>query len=289
LKDKEKSIIDTSIKLFARKGFSSTSIQEIATESGISKGTFYLYFKSKDALLFAILQYYFEKIQKKLSAYENINLSPREKFIKQLHAVFETLIEHKEYIIMHSREQAIPLNEDIKELIFKMHFEMHQLYRAGLLSIYGEKIAPYIWDLSVVFEGLFQSYIKILLVDKNTVNLLKLTEFIMRRMDSITKHIVTDQPILSDEKVETLLNKLAFCFREDNRIKMVLVNMKNELEKMEEKEVLEISLEVIETEVNKENPRVPVIQGMLSNFKGISQLEKYSKEIASFYNFKIQS
>jgi hypothetical protein len=33
------------------------------------------------------------------------------------------------------------------------------------------------------------------------------------------------------------------------------------------------------------SPRIPVIKGMLSNFKGISSLEKYMIEIAAFYGF----
>lgn len=46
--EKNTQIIEAGMKLFANKGFSATSVQEIATESGISKGSFYLHFKSKD-------------------------------------------------------------------------------------------------------------------------------------------------------------------------------------------------------------------------------------------------
>jgi hypothetical protein len=61
--------------------------------------------------------------------------------------------------------------------------------------------------------------------------------------------------------------------------------MRNEIEKMENREALEISLEVLEEEINLKSPRIPVIKGMLSNFKGISSLEKYMIEIAAFYGF----
>ena len=59
--------------------------------------------------------------------------------------------------------------------------------------------------------------------------------------------------------------------------------MRNEIDQMENREALEISLDVLEEEINKQNPRLPVIKGMLSNFKGISTLEKYMKEITAFY------
>ena len=44
-------IIDTSWELFRRKGFGETTINDIIREAGISKGTFYYYFRSKDNLL----------------------------------------------------------------------------------------------------------------------------------------------------------------------------------------------------------------------------------------------
>ncbi|MEH7484704.1 helix-turn-helix domain-containing protein, partial [Neobacillus drentensis] len=106
--EKEKVIIKSGMKLFAQKGFSSTSIQEIATESNISKGAFYLHFKSKDDLLLAILEYIFETIESSRLVFENQDLSPREKFIKQISAFFGTFIGHKEFLIMLSKEQAIP-------------------------------------------------------------------------------------------------------------------------------------------------------------------------------------
>jgi AcrR family transcriptional regulator len=51
---KQANILDTAEELFAQKGFDATSIDEITTSLGIAKGTFYLYFKSKDDILEAV-------------------------------------------------------------------------------------------------------------------------------------------------------------------------------------------------------------------------------------------
>ncbi|CAM4100818.1 hypothetical protein BAPA111461_18685 [Bacillus paramycoides] len=45
------------MKLFATTGINATSVQEIVTACSISKGAFYLYFKSKDELLLATLRF----------------------------------------------------------------------------------------------------------------------------------------------------------------------------------------------------------------------------------------
>ena len=281
---KEKVIIKSGMKLFAQKGFSSTSIQEIATESGISKGAFYLHFKSKDDLLLSILEYIFDTIDSSLLVFENQDLSPREKFIKQLTAFFGTFIGHKEFLIMLSKEQAIPRNEKIKNLFFKKRFESHLIYRKGLVSIYGENTETFSVDLALILEGLFQSYIGLLILEPAEFEIGELSHFLMRRMDSIVKDISADQPFITEQKLEKIL-KSSKQFFETTDVNNIVQKMRNEIEKMENREALEISLEVLEEEINLKSPRIPVIKGMLSNFKGISSLEKYMIEIAAFYGF----
>ena len=47
---------DVALRLWAERGFDQTSVAAIAEEAGIAKGTFYLYFESKDALLLDVLR-----------------------------------------------------------------------------------------------------------------------------------------------------------------------------------------------------------------------------------------
>ena len=47
-------IIESAIKAFARQGFASTRMEDVATESGLSKGLLYWYFKSKEEIIIAI-------------------------------------------------------------------------------------------------------------------------------------------------------------------------------------------------------------------------------------------
>lgn len=49
-------IIDAAIKVFSDQGISNARMDDIAEEVGVSKGTLYLYFKSKDAIISAILE-----------------------------------------------------------------------------------------------------------------------------------------------------------------------------------------------------------------------------------------
>lgn len=53
------------MSLFRSTGFASTTIADIATQAGIAKGTFYLYFDSKDELLGVLWERYVDDLIKK--------------------------------------------------------------------------------------------------------------------------------------------------------------------------------------------------------------------------------
>ncbi len=53
-------IIQAALKLFAHKGFYSTSIADIAKEAGVAKGLIYNYFESKEALMEGVIMHIFE-------------------------------------------------------------------------------------------------------------------------------------------------------------------------------------------------------------------------------------
>ena len=65
-------IITAAEGVFSKKGFSEARMDDIAEETGLSKGTLYNYFKSKDDLIIAILDRIF---QREFRAFEEMDLS----------------------------------------------------------------------------------------------------------------------------------------------------------------------------------------------------------------------
>ena len=48
-------ILSAALKIFSVKGFAATRLDEVAKAAGVSKGTLYLYFESKEALFKAVV------------------------------------------------------------------------------------------------------------------------------------------------------------------------------------------------------------------------------------------
>jgi AcrR family transcriptional regulator len=69
LREKEyriKQIQDSAATLFYKKGYVATTISDISESAEISKGTVYLYFKSKDDLYYSLVEPSLDKLSKKL-------------------------------------------------------------------------------------------------------------------------------------------------------------------------------------------------------------------------------
>jgi AcrR family transcriptional regulator len=54
--ERQKQILEAAITEFARHGFHATRMEDIARASGLSKGAVYLYYRSKDAIIAALLR-----------------------------------------------------------------------------------------------------------------------------------------------------------------------------------------------------------------------------------------
>ncbi|MGM0845100.1 MAG: TetR/AcrR family transcriptional regulator [Bacillota bacterium] len=283
MNEKDMQIIEVGMRLFASKGFSTTSVQEIATESGISKGAFYLHFKSKDDLLLGILQYHFDIINSTIiEETKNID-DPREKLIREQMAVYSHFITHRDLLVMLAKEQAIPRNETVKQLIFEKQMETHQNYRKHIIEIYGSEIEPFSWDITLILEGIIKSYMSVLLFSKQDFDLRSLTEYMLNRLDSMVKDIHKDQPFFTKEKAETVLSNILFS--DQPKLSTVIKNLEEEIDKLDADELM-ITLQVLKEEIGKENPRGPVIQGMLSNFSGYPTLHSYREFISEHFQEK---
>lgn len=90
---KEK-IIQESILLFERKGFSETSIQDIMDAIGATKGTFYYYFSSKEQLLMDIHIGYIDDLLERQATIYNTSATNREKLDQMVKLLIADIKEH---------------------------------------------------------------------------------------------------------------------------------------------------------------------------------------------------
>lgn len=81
--DVKSQILEATDKLLAQKGYRGMTVEDLAREVGIGKGTVYLHFQSKEDIALAHIGNIIERLTDKLSEIAQSQLSPEEK-IKQI-------------------------------------------------------------------------------------------------------------------------------------------------------------------------------------------------------------
>jgi len=77
--DKRRQILDAAIRVFARQGFHSTRVSDIADEAGVAYGLVYHYFKSKDEVLNELFSERWSLLLAAIEEADGSDLSPRAK------------------------------------------------------------------------------------------------------------------------------------------------------------------------------------------------------------------
>lgn len=112
--EKRKKLLDSSYELFVEKGISNVSIAEICQKAGIAKGTFYLYFSSKEDIARALnRRISFTLMQK---AYDEVNRNRKDTFADNVITMANFIIDYfhadTETLKMMRKDFIFPLTVD---------------------------------------------------------------------------------------------------------------------------------------------------------------------------------
>jgi AcrR family transcriptional regulator len=133
--EREQQIIDCAIQVFARRGYSAASVDEIADQAGVSKPLVYLYLESKEGLFLACLR---REEQRLVAAFQDAATGGGTSELRLwagLQAFFGFVADHRDsWAVLH--RQAPDLGPTIAEEIGKARHsildEVHKLVLEGI-------------------------------------------------------------------------------------------------------------------------------------------------------------
>ncbi|MGO5052439.1 TetR/AcrR family transcriptional regulator [Lachnospiraceae bacterium LCP25S3_G4] len=114
-------IVKAAWNLFYKKGYENTTVDEIIAASKTSKGTFYHYFKGKDALL-SSLSYLFDEKYEELTGVINPDLSAYDKLMFLNHELFYMIETSVDIKLLASLYSSQLVTKDKKHLLDKKRF-----------------------------------------------------------------------------------------------------------------------------------------------------------------------
>ncbi len=117
-KDKKQLILDAAETLLHKYGYSKTSLDDIAKEAGLGKGTIYYYFESKEEIFIAVAKVnsekYFSLIKKAIKKEKGF----AQKFATSIHIPIKLVYEHAPILldaIKNISKQYLPALENFRQ------------------------------------------------------------------------------------------------------------------------------------------------------------------------------
>ena len=130
-------LLETATELFAEKGYAGASVREIVEKAGVSKPVLYYYFKSKEGLFYAILEWAADVQQKILNEIFEVRGTVLERFIFLYRRVAKGIRQYQSlYIMIHGLIYGPP--QGVPEYDFAM-YQRHML--DAVKRIYAEGVS----------------------------------------------------------------------------------------------------------------------------------------------------
>ena len=169
--DKRKGILEAAIRLFSVKGYDQTSIEELAREAGIGKGTVYSYFETKRDIVRAFCEDQLEYTRNELATGTNPDTSLKDQLLVIFMSEFRHVTANKEFGRLFLQEKVFPRehysaeDQEIQNRYFEMLYPIYEKAQQQgeldsnleLLHISGHFYSLYLLILSCWYNGMIAS------------------------------------------------------------------------------------------------------------------------------------
>ncbi len=152
-------IAESAMRLFAQKGYADTSIEAIATASGVAKGLIYNYFDNKEELLNYVFESAFEHVEEQFGSLVQ-SKSPHEMVELFINGMFDFVKAHTDFWRLQSNIMMQPsVPQRCKDLVMEKLRGYIAMFE-GIFSAVGiENALGEAWFLAASIDGVLLYYL----------------------------------------------------------------------------------------------------------------------------------
>lgn len=267
---KKQLIIEHALELFAEKGILDTSVQQITDRCGISKGAFYLTFKSKDELINSLVdefmtQYIFDNDQL-------VRMEPKETLLKEfLMSSYQFRQKHQAFSNVYIKEQMHKMNETMLERLLYYDRLLNDVLLRLVEKLYTDKPMNEKYELVYVIKSFMQLYHMFAFQVERELHIDEFVDSISEKIELIathrTKSFITDDMCFFLQKGELEIE--ADVLREKMQVVVTEV----------EHDVIKESLNLLIENLTEAKLSSAIVHGLVLNL----EKEPACKEVAYLY------
>lgn len=292
MNDRKQHVIKIAHQLFIEKGFQATSIQDILQYSGISKGTFYNYFSSKNELLIALFKMIYAKLDEErkelLIGQDPANI---EIFIKQIELQMQTNKANK--LLSLFEEVFFSKDEDLKDFIKEGQLKMIRWTYKRFIDLFGVSKQPYLLDCTIMFMGILNHNLKFnALTIESKASIYEVVRYSVERIVKIVEEVAeTKEQLLKPELLDQWLPENNLCNREFHKnLSQTISSLINVVSQIESQSKYMELLDFIQEELlYSKNSRTFLVESALLSLKtdpvisGCKELHELEQLVTEYF------
>lgn len=277
---KKQLIMDKALELFARQGFKATSVQQITDHSGISKGAFYLSFKSKNELIFSIIDRFMKQHITKLDylvTSANSTSEIRDLLYNFYFTSYEIISENKNFAKFFMQEIQTFDEELIEKLSYYDTLQDKVILKL-IEKVYGDQVDALKYDLLYCIKSFIGMYVELILFKNIPLDIHYISKSLVEKTDILAKSMKL--PLITGKHLHHLpLN--------DERLSIEYLTSLIE-EKIEETsdQLIKESLHLLKNDLEKDNLPSAIVKGLIENIRKDKNCEWLAYLLNEFFQFK---
>ncbi|EHW6902777.1 TetR/AcrR family transcriptional regulator [Listeria monocytogenes] len=199
MKEKKQRIIKSAKEVFQKQGYLKTSVQDMVDAAGISKGTFYNYFTSKEELAIVIFKQEYSVLHQRLEYTMGLDGTKKDNFTECLKIIIHFYTENGE--ILNITFSQTMIDDDFNAFLQNVRLKNMEWVKNQLLEVYGKETEPYINDnITMLLSGMAAMYVFASgskNVDSGLIE--RAIPYVVRRLDALVKDILESGEIVFTE------------------------------------------------------------------------------------------
>ena len=130
---RREALLTAAASLFAQNGFHSTSVSDVIDAADVSRGTFYLYFDSKDGLFLQLMDRFTGRIMEVVRVVDPEGSDPTGEILSNVRRIVDVVFDNRDLTVMVLRED-IGLRPEVDEQLSRFYGFLRDMLEGALLN-----------------------------------------------------------------------------------------------------------------------------------------------------------
>ena len=252
--------MEKALELFAKQGFEATSVQQITDHCGISKGAFYLSFKSKDELIIEMIEHFMKQFTSDID-YVVSNTENEEDLLYNFYYMsFNSFQKHSDFAKVIVKGLMQSFDEELFSKFYTYNKSMEKVIMTMIERLYDDTDKYLKFDLAFCIKGFLKTYSELFLLYELPLDIDPLVRSLVEKTNILAKNITVS--FISDELIQMIDQPM----NKEPSLEQIIETVSKNIEDMEDS-IEKESLILLNQELLEPALHPAIIKGLLANIQ----------------------